>query len=88
VKLLKQYARYAIGHLEPTVKASDSIKKQTVRRQVTLVRHLPANRSILKFIEIRSGVVKNRVVSQPERLVYLKVKTYRWHNKVDPSKRN
>ena len=65
-------AKFSSKHIE--------IEKQTICRKITLVSHFPADRSILVIVEIIIGFVENGVVFKTERLVYLKIKTNRWHS--------
>jgi hypothetical protein len=45
------------------------------------MRDLPADFSVLNFIEVICAVVENRVMPKPVRLMHLKIKTHRCHKK-------
>ena len=79
LELLEQTAGYAVGNPEFAFVFIYQIQHKTVRRQVALVRHLSADKRVLMLVKIPVVAVKDGVVSKPDRLMDLKIETYRSH---------
>ena len=81
-KLFQEDAGDTVCNFEPAVVSADKVENQAVGGEVTLVGDLSADFSVFAVIEIMLGIVKNGIVSQPTRLMNLKVKTDRSHSLV------
>jgi hypothetical protein len=82
LQLFKQYASYAIRYFEPAVVSFDKVEKKPVCREVTFFRDFSAYSSIFRVIEVVVVRIENGVMAQPERLMNLKIETYRSHNQL------
>ena len=63
LELLQQDPGDAVGDLESALIPACEIQKQAVSGQIALVRHFPANRTVLVIVEILVVFVENRVMS-------------------------
>jgi len=71
------YAGDAESHAKLSAELPDELEQKTIRRQVALVGNLATDGSVLEFVEIARRLVEDRIVSQPEGLMHLKVETHR-----------
>jgi hypothetical protein len=76
LELFEQCAGYAVCDPEPASEFSYQIENQPVGGKVALVCNLAADRGVLVVVEIMAALVKDGIVPQPKRLMYLEVKNY------------
>ena len=74
-KLLQQHAGGAEGDFEAAFVLPDQLQQQAIRGQIAFAGDLAADFAVLMLVEVVAPGIEDRVVSQPEGLVNLKVET-------------
>jgi hypothetical protein len=74
-KLLQSHPGNRIRNPKPPLMNPNRLQQSIVRRQITLVRHLPTDLRVLVLVKVMPVRIKNAIPAKPKGLMNLKIET-------------